>query len=262
MLRPISLLVLLLGLCGFVCTACAREPEITDPAAAAKRPRFQDSGRIRGRGNLARWQPCESPRPGDCLGQRPVHRGGHQGRFAGRWLATRSAATDAQGHAGEGDHRTVGCRVSGKILDRRGKIDWRTDRQKKAGGDNQGNGDPGNDGKMKLNAADRPSQSDRSAKPPEGAVVLFDGTTAKNFSPAHCCRTETCCRRRPASKVSATTRCTWSSACLHAGSPRPGAEQQRRLLARLLRDPGARLVRSGGQGRRVRRLLQACASRT
>ena len=50
MLRPISLLVLLLVLCGLVCTACAREPEITDPAAAQKDPDFKIQGEYVGEG--------------------------------------------------------------------------------------------------------------------------------------------------------------------------------------------------------------------
>ena len=53
MLRPISLLVLLLVLCGFLCTACAREAEITDPAEAQKDPDFGIQGEYIGEGTCA-----------------------------------------------------------------------------------------------------------------------------------------------------------------------------------------------------------------
>ena len=53
MLRPISLLVLILMLCGFVCTACAREHEISDPAVAQKDPDFKIQGEYIGEGTCA-----------------------------------------------------------------------------------------------------------------------------------------------------------------------------------------------------------------
>src|SRR5664279_1738927 len=48
--RTTSLIALSLLLCGFVCTACAKNPEITDPAEAQKDPDFKIQGEYIGEG--------------------------------------------------------------------------------------------------------------------------------------------------------------------------------------------------------------------
>lgn len=54
MSRTMFLLVFSFLLCGFVCTACAKNPEFTDPAEAAKDdPDFKTQGEYVGEGNWA-----------------------------------------------------------------------------------------------------------------------------------------------------------------------------------------------------------------
>ena len=54
MSRTMFLLVFSFLLCGFVCTACAKNPEYTDPAEAAKDdPDFTIQGEYVGEGNWA-----------------------------------------------------------------------------------------------------------------------------------------------------------------------------------------------------------------
>ncbi len=61
MLRTISPRMLLLVLCGFACTACARTPESTDPAEAAKDPDFKIQGEYLGEGT---WSGSETVQAG------------------------------------------------------------------------------------------------------------------------------------------------------------------------------------------------------
>ena len=50
MLRDAFLLALSLGCCVLVCASCAANPEITDPAEAAKDPDFKIQGEYVGEG--------------------------------------------------------------------------------------------------------------------------------------------------------------------------------------------------------------------
>ena len=90
-------------------------------------------------------------------------------------------------------------------------------------------------------------------------------STARPPTPGRMARSlrKTCSARptAPRRRSSAITRCTSSSARPTCRAPRAGARQQRRLHSEPLRVPGARLIRTGGEGQRVRRHLQDRSAR-
>ncbi len=166
MLRRTALLTLSVAICGFTCHACARGPEgpeIIDPAEAAKDPDFLVQGEYLGDGT---WLDGEQAKAGGqviALGhgnfEVVLTKGGLPGDGWKRGDAQCALKGNREGEAtqlkGEG--------ASGKIA---GEVMTVTSQ----------------DGKMKLHLK-RTIRHSRTegAKPPEGAVVLFDGTTADHF---------------------------------------------------------------------------------
>jgi hypothetical protein len=159
----ISLLGVLLALCLFTCTACARTPEITDPAEAAKDPDFKIQGEYLGEGT---WSGSENVKAGAqviALGNGEftvvVTKGGLPGEGWRRNDATFSLS---------GKREDAATTLSGK--DFSGKIDGEA--MTIAGAEGKT--------KLELKRTVRHSATE-DAKPAEGAVALFDGTTAENF---------------------------------------------------------------------------------
>ena len=89
--RTSFLFVFSFVLCGFVCTACARNPEIIDPAEAAKDPDFKIQGEYLSEGNAPIKSANEQfkAEASDCLGRREVLRRALQRGIAGRRLEAR-----------------------------------------------------------------------------------------------------------------------------------------------------------------------------
>ena len=95
--RTMLLFAFSLVLCGFACTACARNPEITDPAEAAKDPDFKIQGEYVGEGTLG--QADGNVKVGAqviALGDGKFTVVVYQGRTARRRLETRRAAVHAR----------------------------------------------------------------------------------------------------------------------------------------------------------------------
>ena len=169
MLRPISLLVLLLVLCGFLCTACAREAEIADPAGAQKDPDFAIQGEYIGEGT-SHGHKVKIGVQVIALGGGQftvvVTKGGLPGdgwrRHDPRVLLTGNRTGDAIAISGKDE---AGKDVSGQIV-----------------GETMTLADSNGKNILELKRTVRHSPTE-GAKPVEGAVVLFDGTTAKNFVP-------------------------------------------------------------------------------
>jgi hypothetical protein len=165
------LLVFSVLLCGFACTACARNPEITDPAKAAKDPDFKIQGEYLGEGEVASGGPQEHFKAGAqviALGDGAfsvvLYKGGLPGEGWKR-----------------GDYRR---KMEGKRAGKEVILTCPADADVKAGS-KIADGvmtvvtTPGT---LTLKRAVRHSKTE-GAKPPEGATVLFDCTTGKNFEP-------------------------------------------------------------------------------
>jgi hypothetical protein len=177
MLRSISRIGLLVVLCGFVCTACAREAEITDPAQAQKDPDFAIQGEYQGEGTWAGGDNVKVGAQVIALGKGQftavVTKGGLPGNGWKRGEPRFSLIGKRQDNAvkllgrvalGSGADNVDGT-VSGQIAGEAMTV-------------------TGDDGKTKLELKRGVRHSaTEGAKPPEGAVVLFDGTTGKNFKP-------------------------------------------------------------------------------
>jgi hypothetical protein len=165
--RTMFLLVLSFVLCGFACTACARNPEITDPAKAAKDPDFKIQGEYVGEGAWAGDGSVKMAAQVIALGDGQfavvVTKGGLPGdgwrRSEPRISLTGKRDGDAIALSGE----EFSGKISGKIVG---------DTMTVVGGDGKA--------KAELKRTVRHSSTE-GAKPPEGATVLFDGTTAENF---------------------------------------------------------------------------------
>ncbi len=162
--RTLILLMLSLMPCGFACAAGDRPREIADPAEAVKDFDFAVQGEYIGEGL---WSDGEKTK----VGAQVIARG--KGQF--------DVVVTRGGLPGDGWKRgEPRFTLSGK---RDGDI------TKLSGQDFSGKIDGpamtivGGDGKveLKLKRTVRHSPTE-GAKPPEGAVVLFDGTTAENFS--------------------------------------------------------------------------------
>ncbi len=163
MSRMVSLLGLLLVLCVFACTACARTPEITDPAEAAKDPDFKIQGEYVGQGT---WEGSENAKAGAqviALGN---------GQFT--VVVTKGGLPGTDWRRGDprvslsGKREDAATTLSGN--DFSGKIEGETMTVASTDGKT----------KLELKRTVRHSPTER-AKPAKGAVVLFDGKTAENF---------------------------------------------------------------------------------
>jgi hypothetical protein len=167
MRRTMFLFVFSFVLCGFVCTACARNPEITDPAKAAKEPDFKFQGEYVGEGN---WSADATVKVGAqviALGDGQftvvVTKGGLPGDGWNRGATRFSLAGKLEGETITLSGEEFSGKITGEIVGETMTI-------------------VGVDGKAKLQLKHTVRHSPtEGAKPPEGATVLFDGTTAENF---------------------------------------------------------------------------------
>jgi len=154
-------------LCGFACSACARNPEITNPAEAAKDPDFTIQGEYVGEGTWAAGASVKVGAQVIALGDGEftvvVTKGGLPGDGWRRGEPRFSLSGKRDGKV----TTLSGEEFSGKIL---GKIAGKT--MTVAGSDGKAT--------LQLKHTVRHSSTE-GAKPPEGAAVLFDGTTAENF---------------------------------------------------------------------------------
>lgn len=163
MSRMVSLLGVLLALCVFACTACARTPEITDPAEAAKDPDFKIQGEYLGQGTWTGAENTKAVVQVIALGN---------GQFT--VVLTKGGLPGAGWRRGDPRHSLSGKReeattaLSGNDLS--GKIEGETMTVANADGST----------KLELKRTVRHSSTE-GQKPAEGAVVLFDGKTAENF---------------------------------------------------------------------------------
>jgi hypothetical protein len=163
MLRTISVLAVLVVLSGFTCTACARALEITDPAVAAKDPDFNVQGEYLGEGT---WLDSSHV----PVGAQVIASG--NGQFT--VVVTKGGLPGAGWRRGDPRFSLSGRRdgeittLSGK--DFSGKIS--AEAMTIAGADGKT--------KLELKRTVRRSPTE-SAKPSEGAIVLFDGAGAENF---------------------------------------------------------------------------------
>ncbi len=105
-----------------------------------------------------------------------------------------------------------------------------------------------------LKKVDRASPT-LGAKPPAGAIVLFDGTNPDQFEGGRITEDGLLVQGARASPSFVAGRCTLSFARRSCPTRGTGPRQQRLLSARPLRDAGARFVRPGRRGQRVRRHL-------
>jgi hypothetical protein len=164
MLRPISMFAVML-LCGFVCTACAANQEITDPAEAAKDPDFLIQGEYQGEGNWQGNGPVKVGAQVIALGKGQFKVVVTKGGLPGDGWKRGEPQFSLDGNRSDLTTTLSGDNFSGKIAD---------DRMTIADKDGQT--------KLELKRTVRHSSTE-GAKAPEGAVVLFDGTTAENFVP-------------------------------------------------------------------------------
>ena len=163
MLRTISLLVVALALCGFACTACARTPEITDPAEAAKDPDFKVQGEYLGEGTWSGSGNVPAGAQVIALGNGEFTVVVDKGGLPGQGWRRGDPSFSLRGKRDDGATTLSGGEFSGKI-------------------DGEAMTIASTDGKTKLELKRTVRHSPtEGAKPTEGAVVLFDGTTAENF---------------------------------------------------------------------------------
>ena len=167
MRRTMFLFIFSCVLCGFVCTACARNPEIIDPAEAAKDPDFKIQGEYVGKGT---WQDEANVKVG---AQVIAMSNGHFDV-----VVTKGGLPGDGWKRGEPRFSCKGVRDGDKVVLSRklcsGQIVGETmtlvsDNEDKTKTE------------LELKRTVRHSSTE-GAKPPEGATVLFDGTTADKFA--------------------------------------------------------------------------------
>jgi hypothetical protein len=168
MSRALFFFVFSFVLCGLACTACARNPEIADPAEAAKDPDFKIQGEYVGHVDKGSWAANGKGKVGAqvialCNGQFDVFL--TKGGLPGDGWKRGEPRFNLKGNR---DGETValsGDDLAGKIADDTMTV-------------------TGSNGKiefgMQLKRTVRHSSTE-GAKPPKSATVLFDGTTAENF---------------------------------------------------------------------------------
>jgi hypothetical protein len=170
MRRAALLFVVSFALCGFACTACAKNPEITDPAEAAKDADFAIQGEYLSEGNVETKNANENVK--FKIGAQVIALG--DGKFS---VVIYKGGLPGDGWK-RGDRRK---KLEGKL---EGKEVILTD---PSAPDRAGSKIVGGvmtlfapEGTWTLKRIERKSPT-LGAKPPEGAIVLFDGTTADNF---------------------------------------------------------------------------------
>jgi hypothetical protein len=158
-------------LCGFVCTACARNREINDPAEAAKDPDSKVQGEYVGEGT---WDADGKVKVGAqviALGDGKFKVVVSKGGLPGDGWQRGEPRLFASGMRLGDTVRIDNCEpvevpsevISGKIVGETMTISKGHDKTN-----------------LQLKRTVRHSSTE-GAKPPKGATVLFDGTTAENF---------------------------------------------------------------------------------
>ena len=162
MSRTMLLFVFSFVFCGLACTACARNPEITDPAEVAKDRDYKTQGEYLGEGTWAEDGKAKVGAQviawGDGQFTVVVTKGGLPGDGWKRGEPRFSLKGKRDGKV----TTLVGDKFSGKISGKTMTIS----------GDDKT--------ELQLKHTLRHSSTE-GAKPPAGATVLFDGTTAENF---------------------------------------------------------------------------------
>jgi hypothetical protein len=167
MSRTMSLLVFSLILSGFVCTACAKEPKISDPADAAKDPDFKIQGEYVGTGT---W----NGEVGVKVGAQVIALS--KGEFD---VVVTKGGLPGDGWK-RGDKRLF---MNGKNQGNETVLSGK-DNSGKIAGDVMTIANGEGKIKLELKRTERHSATE-GAKPPEGAKVLFDGTSADKFNGGH-----------------------------------------------------------------------------
>jgi len=163
MLRTVSLLALSCAFCGFACTACARSPETTDPAEAMQDPDFKIQGEYVGDGAWLDGGNAKAGAQVIALGDGKFTVVVTKGGLPGDGWKRGEPRFSLEGKR-NGDAATLtGKEGAGNIADEAMTV-------------------ASTDGKAKLQLKRIVRRSPtEDAKAPEGAIVLFDGTTADKF---------------------------------------------------------------------------------
>jgi hypothetical protein len=174
--RVMSLLALSLALCGFACTACARNPEITDPAEAAKDPEFAVQGEYLSEGNVAMKHGNDQFK----VGAQVIALG--DGKFS---VVVYKGGLPGDGWKRGEPRKKLEAKLQGKEAILTDPAPAKNEQDRMSEGSKIANGvmtiiSP--EGTWTLKRIERKS-STLGAKPPEGAVVLFDGKSADKFTP-------------------------------------------------------------------------------
>ncbi|MEI8376133.1 MAG: DUF1080 domain-containing protein [Planctomycetota bacterium] len=163
MIRRIPQLFLSLLCCSFACAACAKNPEITDPAEAAKDPSYAIQGEYAGQGVWIDGTESKAGAQVIAQGDGKFNIVVTQGGLPGDGWKRGQSRIFLQGKR-EAEVTTLTSQgISGKIA---GELMTLASADGKA--------------KLELKRTVRHSPTE-GAKAPEGAIVLFDGKTAENF---------------------------------------------------------------------------------
>jgi hypothetical protein len=165
MSRTLFSVLFILVLCGFGCTAHSKPTEIVDPAEAAKDPDFKIQGEYVGRGTWSDGADAKAGAQVIALGDGQftvvVTKGGLPGDGWKRGDARFSLSGKRDGDVTALTDAAATGKITGGVLTL-ASSDGKT--------------------KLELKRTERHSPTE-GAKPPEGAKVLFDGTTAEHFTP-------------------------------------------------------------------------------